>query len=233
LWRLARILSGQERRARLAWEKQERRFDEQFGVDTIGKIQPERLALAGPNAEHARAYEPSRVDAFRDVIGQLPLDFAHMVFVDFGSGKGRIVLAASEFPFQRIVGVELSAKLHAAAQANCRNYRNPERKCDAIELLCLDATAYVIPADPAVFFFYNPFDREVMARVADNICRSLREAPRPAFIVYFNPVDADVWAGRSELQPWPIRQPSVHPTAPSPYALVWNSRPSAGEKTPS
>ena len=41
-------------------------------------------------------------------------------FVDIGSGKGRTLLMASQFPFRKIVGVELIAELHQRDQENLR-----------------------------------------------------------------------------------------------------------------
>lgn len=40
------------------------------------------------------------------------------MFLDLGSGKGRMVLSAARFPFRRIIGVELSNDLTAIARRN-------------------------------------------------------------------------------------------------------------------
>ena len=41
------------------------------------------------------------------------------VFIDLGSGKGRMVLAAAaRYPFKRVIGVELAEQLHEVARAN-------------------------------------------------------------------------------------------------------------------
>src|SRR3712207_1940229 len=40
------------------------------------------------------------------------------VFVDLGSGKGRVVLAAARFPFKRVIGVEIAESLNEVARAN-------------------------------------------------------------------------------------------------------------------
>lgn len=49
----------------------------------------------------------------RQILDRLPLDFEEYTFIDLGSGKGRALLIASEYPFRAVVGVELSPKLHA------------------------------------------------------------------------------------------------------------------------
>ena len=105
------------------------------------------------------------------------------VFVDFGSGKGRMVLLAAERPFRRIIGVEFSAQLHEVALENLRGAR-PGLKCREVELILADATQWKVPDDATVLFFFNPFHGEVLARVFDNIRRSLAEAPRKITIIY-------------------------------------------------
>src|ERR1700683_3774920 len=55
-------------------------------------------------------YQPTEPDLFREMLEtfsqQSCFDFRDFVFVDLGSGKGRTLLMASDYPFRRIVGVE-------------------------------------------------------------------------------------------------------------------------------
>ena len=59
----------------------------------------------------------------------LDIDYSDFVFVDYGSGKGRTLLVAAEFPFKKIVGVEIAQELHAIAGKNVDQYRGNNRKC--------------------------------------------------------------------------------------------------------
>jgi SAM-dependent methyltransferase len=104
------------------------------------------------------------------------------VFVDFGSGKGRIVLLAAAFPFRRVIGVEFSAQLHETALANVGSAH-----AGRVELILADATEWQVPAEAIVLFFYNPFDGIVLARVIANIRQSLADAPRRLTIIYVRP----------------------------------------------
>ena len=47
----------------------------------------------------------------------------HDVFLDLGAGKGRMLLAASRYPFRRVIGVELSDRLAAIARSNVAAFR--------------------------------------------------------------------------------------------------------------
>ncbi len=56
-------------------------------------------------------YQPTESALFHEMLDALSQqshsDFHDFVFIDLGSGKGRTLLMASDYPFRRIVGVEL------------------------------------------------------------------------------------------------------------------------------
>src|ERR1700674_4645239 len=58
----------------------------------------------------------------RAMLERLHLDFQRFGFVDLGSGKGRALLLASDYPFREIIGVELSPKLDRVARDNIARY---------------------------------------------------------------------------------------------------------------
>jgi SAM-dependent methyltransferase len=162
----------------------EQSFDRQFRVDTAGIVRLERLAIGGANRSLGVRYQGSDPNAVRGTIRDLQLDYAEFVFVDFGSGKGRVILVASEFPFKRIVGVEFSPELHEIAVRNIASYSNPGQRSAAIESVCVDAADYELPDEPLVLYFYNPFLEPLMRTVLLRIAASLRASPREAYLVF-------------------------------------------------
>jgi SAM-dependent methyltransferase len=176
----------------LGWRRRVRAtdaaFDRSFGVDTGGLIALSDLDVEHDSWVHGLMYAASPPELFADVMRDLQIRHEDFVFVDFGSGKGRVLLMASHFPFARIVGVEFSRRLHEIAQRNIAVYRPAARRCTAVESVCLDATAFPIPWQRAVFYLYRPFDEEILAAVLDNIHRSVQEYPRDVFVVYMNPL---------------------------------------------
>ena len=146
-----------------------RAFDERFGVDTVGIVRLERLALRGPNRDLGQRYQASDPTEFRKTICSLEIRFEDFVFIDYGSGKGRALLLASEFPFKRIVGIEFSEILHEIARANIAAYSAPSQRCASIESLWMDAAEYDLPQDPLVLYFYNPFLEPLMQDVVDRV----------------------------------------------------------------
>ncbi len=181
---LKQSLIPSSRRAR----RLDREFDSKFGVNTKAYISLDKLEIASGNAKYGNPYQPVRPPEFDEVINCIRIRHEEFFFIDFGSGMGRALLLASELPFKRIVGIEFSQQLHQTAVENIYKYKSGSQKCRDIELICMEATQYPIPKEKAVFFFYNPFKGEVMAKVLDNIQKSLEENPREVFILYYDPL---------------------------------------------
>jgi predicted RNA methylase len=137
-------------------------------------------------------YQPTQPDLFREMLKALRqqshFDFPDFVFIDLGSGKGRTLLMASDYPFRRIVGVELLPALHQAAQENLSKYRSESQKCFALESICADATQFSFPAEPIVLYLFNPFPESGLRRMMASLEQSLREHPRAVYVLYHNPL---------------------------------------------
>ncbi|MBW2173575.1 MAG: class I SAM-dependent methyltransferase [Deltaproteobacteria bacterium] len=121
----------------------------------------------------------------RSILKELPIDHSEFTFIDYGSGKGRVLLLAAEYPFKRIIGVELSKKLHEIAQNNIKIWKCSNPKCTDIKLCHGDATQFKLPDDPLVIFFFAPFRGIVKDLVVSNIRESFNANPRPIHIVYY------------------------------------------------
>jgi SAM-dependent methyltransferase len=137
-------------------------------------------------------YQPTESALFHEMIEawceQSHADFHDFVFLDLGSGKGRTLMMASDYPFRRIVGVELLPALHQAAQDNLGKYKSESQKCFALESICADATEFPFPAEPTVLYLFNPFPEAGLLRMVANLERSLRRHPRAVYVLYHNPL---------------------------------------------
>ena len=49
-------------------------------------------------------YQATDPDLFREMMASLPNELTSFVFIDIGSGKGRALLMASDYPFKKIFG---------------------------------------------------------------------------------------------------------------------------------
>jgi SAM-dependent methyltransferase len=182
-------------------------YDAGHRVRTRGVVPVTELGLTRDSIQ----YEGTAPKTLRKAIAALgPVDA--YTFVDLGSGMGRAVLVASEFPFRRIVGVEIAPELHAIACRNVRRYRGRQR-CRDIHLVRLDALRYEPADEETVFFFYFPFREAFMTRVVGNIERSLEAHGRRAFLVFVNPETAHVVD----------RSPVFEPFVTDKYFRIWRT----------
>ena len=160
-------------------------YDFDFHVNTTGATVGWRDRLLG---QFLSPYQPTEPALFHQMIAAQEIDFSQFTFIDLGSGKGRTLLMASDYPFRRIVGVELLPELHRAAQENIRGYRNSTQKCFVVEAVCGDACDFVFPAEPILLYLFNPVSETGLRQVIDKLEDSLAQKPRPIRILYHNPL---------------------------------------------
>jgi SAM-dependent methyltransferase len=172
-------------------------YDWDFRVDTTSATVGWRERLLGALHSPYQATEPA---LFHKMLSHLTIDFREFTFIDLGSGKGRALLMAADYPFRRIVGVELLPALHHVAQENIRRYKSESQKCFVIESVCSDAREFVFPPEPIVLYLFNPLPEPELEQVIANLEQSLRENPRPVYVVYHNPLLEHVVARCVELK---------------------------------
>jgi SAM-dependent methyltransferase len=192
-------------RGRRLRKQREREFDVRHNVDTAGIVRLFELDISSPWKELGVRYQGVNPEIFRQVMDRLPIDHRQFIFVDLGSGKGRALLLASEYPFKRAVGVEFAPELHAVAERNIRRFRSPRQQCHDIEAICTDATTFELPPEPTVLCFHNPFEEPVMRLVLERVQQSLRERPRQLVLLLFGGTQLRsciLDAGFTELAAW-------------------------------
>ena len=138
-------------------------------------------------------YQPTEPGLFREMLDSLGIDFAKFTFIDIGSGKGRTLLLASEYPFRKVVGVELLPELSEIARENIRAFKSEKRQCSEVESVCGDAREFVFPNEPLLVYLFNPLTESGLTQVAGNLEQSVKDCPRPVFVLYHNPLLADVF----------------------------------------
>ena len=178
-----------------------RRFDAKHGIETgvvvpVAEIQDVDPDLAG----HAVHYEPSTLPKFERAMRAVPIEHARYSFVDYGSGKGRVLLLAAHYPFRRVIGVEMSAALNAAASANIEAFLRHRPLPAKIDLVTGDARDLPVPDGGLVAYFYNPFDATILGEVWDKLRAAIGRVPRPLFVIYVNPLHRQVFDAATELQ---------------------------------
>jgi hypothetical protein len=144
-------------------------------------------------------YQPTEPELFREMIDamvkQAHLDLSEFTFLDLGSGKGRTLLMASDYPFRRIAGVELLPSLDEICRQNLRLYKGESQRCFAVESIWADATCFPLPHEPLLMYLFNPFPESGLRQVIANLEKSVLEHPRPVYVLYHNPMLEHVISG--------------------------------------
>ena len=190
----ALLLAFRSLRWRLLVRREDRRFD-------TGKSPPTAVADAARRraCAHGEPYVPTPSALFRLALREIREPLGEFVFVDLGSGKGRVLLLAAEKPFKAVIGVEYAEDLHAAAEANIR-LAGLERRASSV---LGDAADFPIPGEPCVFYLYNPFGREILRQVIGAMEASYAKAPRPLYVIYFNPKHRELFDRSPVFTPLP------------------------------
>jgi hypothetical protein len=166
-------------------------FDREYGVETAGRFGEwtflSDLDIPSSNWLEGNNYTAIDPIQFKHVLASFDIAFEDYTFIDFGSGKGRALLLASEFPFKRIVGLEFSPELHKAAEENIRRYNSATQKCRDIQSMNMDFADWALPPEASVLFFYHPCGISVLSGVVAGIGCSLISHPRPLYIAYVAP----------------------------------------------
>jgi tRNA1(Val) A37 N6-methylase TrmN6 len=110
-----------------------------------------------------------------------------------GSGKGRVLLIAAQYPFKSVLGVEFSKKLHDIALTNIQKFVGAGATCTGVTSINCDAGEFDFSKiGHKIVFCYNPFAADLMIRVLDNLNASAHE-PGETIFAYLGPMPSAVW----------------------------------------
>jgi len=118
------------------------------------------------------------------VLKKIPIPSCQVVFLDYGTGKGRAVVTAATFPYKRVLGVEVVEELIEIARHNLE--RMNHKKAEQVQLYHLNAAKFCLSQDVNVIYFFNPFEGQVLQEVINQIYDSYTTHPRKMYIIFFN-----------------------------------------------
>ena len=188
-------------------------FDQLHGTSTGSLIPGDALATGHRHDRHITAYHGVAPSLFRKLmtrwtgLARQPLE--PTAFLDIGAGKGRAMLLAAEYPFRRIVGVELHPALAAAARSNIERWQS-RHEGPPMRLQEADAMQLRLPSGPCLVFLFNPFDIVLMDRLLTRLAQQVLKRPGDLDLLYVNdeqrrliaeehPDYTELWRGRIHL----------------------------------
>ncbi len=158
-------------------------FEKKYRINTSEIIELEDLDIN--DKKHSFWYQPTRIRHFKKLMKILNIPEGS-VFVDLGSGKGRILLMASKYGFKRVVGIEISSKLSEIARNNLEIYEKRSKRPLKVTVINVDVLQYNISDDENVFYLFRPFDGFIMEKIIKKIKNSLKRSPRRIWLIFNN-----------------------------------------------
>jgi len=173
-------------------------FDLKYGTDTGGYLRPDEIGSGGIHEAMNNGYSAVAPSVFREACRRwretLPSSAARLeayTFVDVGAGKGRALLLAAEFPFRKIIGVELNEPLARVAQRNATLWNRLAHPPAKIRVVHEDAAAFRWPRTPLLVDLNNPFDCALVKVLASRIVAAAASGPGLVDLLYVNPACAE------------------------------------------
>jgi SAM-dependent methyltransferase len=144
--------------------------DEAYGTDTATGASLHELTIDSPNYQWGVYYRATKHTLMEELLAALPINREEYTFVDYGSGKGLVLLLAAGYPFKKVIGVEFACELHEIARRNIELYPTSLRHSE-IELVWGDIVDYTPPSGNLILYLYEPFEapvtRKVIARIRE------------------------------------------------------------------
>lgn len=147
------------------------------GLDFMTIVKPEDVGLDPRQVYHS---SPSGNQYLHKLLNELKITAKDSI-VDIGCGKGSAMYTMLDFPFLHVDGIELSEKIATIAKNNFRRLR-----ADRVTLFNCDASLFSNYDAYNMVYMYNPFPCAVMAKVIDNIIKSICRIERELLIIYNN-----------------------------------------------
>jgi hypothetical protein len=166
--------------------------EKKYKLDTVKVDNLHHQKIKSGNLKHASIYQATNYFIIEKAFEFLRDQQANFHLVDYGSGKGRIMVAAAYYGFKKITGIDFAESLCREAELNIEKIK-PLFPLADFEIICDDAINYSIENDTNVFFFFNPFDEVVMLQIVKNILASLKKNERKIYIVYVNPLHKEIF----------------------------------------
>jgi 16S rRNA G966 N2-methylase RsmD len=137
--------------------------------------------ICGSSAEHT-------VKHILDELVLLDKSVLKGTFVDYGSGKGRLIVFAKQYGFNKTIGIEFAKELCEITQKNIEllSIKNSE-------VLHIDAVEYIPKEDTRVIYFLNPFAKNIFQKVLPKIIKHTKDFKNDIYIIYRAPIYKSVF----------------------------------------
>lgn len=161
-------------------------FEEYFGVNTFSKnIDKNERNIVN------YGYGPTSYTSLDDFFKKHPFSNEDHL-VDFGCGKGRVLIMAAFHGCSKITGYEINNDIFNLLSDNIAIYNEKFRNKSTFDLINMDVSEGHIDVTTNKFFFYNPFHLKIIIKTINKILESLSESMRSIEIIFHYPLISTV-----------------------------------------
>ena len=183
----------------------EMRGEKKYKIDTSRIQDIKRITVKGENLENAEMYQGASYYLLEKVFEWLQARNINGPLVDFGCGKGRALIVAASYNFQKITGVDFAETLCKEAEKNISRVKQ-DFPSTTFTIIHEDVVNFPIDRESNCFFFFNPFNEVVMKKVLRNIVESIAEYPRSCYVIYVNPQFKQIFLSAGFIEAYHIRK---------------------------
>lgn len=168
----------------LKWIAQDIKYDLIAKIDTTKIVELDKLKIEFDTKDCVE-YCPTSTVQLNEIFQALSTKIKHEKngFLDYGCGKGRVLITAQQNGYKSIVGVEFSEELAKIAKNNAKKLG-----LNNIDIITNCATQYEIEQTINVIYMFNPFHGKTLKKVIENIKQYKLSSNKKIILIYVNPV---------------------------------------------
>ena len=160
--------------------------EKKFGVDTSKPIELTQLTITNGDISHSSRYEAVNFYILEALLKRLCGICDDRSFTDLGCGKGRAMVVAAHYGFTTIKGVDFAQEVCSIAEQHMQKISAQFPQME-YHVLCKNVLEYDIQPNESVFFMFNPFSDDTIARFLEKVNVSIEQHPRPVYFLYVSP----------------------------------------------
>lgn len=134
------------------------------------------------NGDYVR-YQPMPYSYIKTVLKALGVTRGQRAVLDYGCGKGRVLIEAAKYPCVCVHGVDYNAELAGIAQKNVEASRYRFASAE-VKVFCADARAFPVDDRIDTIILNNPFTADILAEALARVVDSRRRNPRAIVLGY-------------------------------------------------
>ncbi len=165
--------------------RHEVRGEKKYQIATSQPAELKDLTIHQKDTRQASRYEAVNYYILEKLLEKMTSFAEPRNFVDLGCGKGRAMVVAAHYGFNNIKGIDFAEEVCAAAARHMEPMQ--QRLGITYSVVCADVLEYSIEPEDSVFFMFNPFTGETIARFLDKLEDSLLHHPRDIYFLYASP----------------------------------------------